>query len=124
MFGWNCFRLDRPTFSYTYSIITQSHPASTAAINMSKHSEIPNLDLKHNGIPERLRNEANAAKDRVYALKTLPSSVPRRAPLRLPPNTSQEKFDVAISALQKLLGEDDAELNIKPLVDGWYMEHP
>lgn len=91
---------------------------------MSTHLEIPNLASKHSGIPERLRTEAKSAKERTYALKTLQTSAPRRAPLRLPPNTSQEKFDVAVAALHKLLGENGVELNDKSLVDGWYMEHP
>jgi hypothetical protein len=85
---------------------------------------IPNLALKHSGIPERLRTEADSAKRRTYSLKTLPSSVPRRTPLRLPPNISQDRFDNAIAALQETLGNDAVELNVKPLVDGWYMEHP
>lgn len=91
---------------------------------MSKPLEIPTLASKHSGIPERLRKEADSTKQRTYSLKTLPNSVARRAPLRLPPNTSQEKFDLAIVALQKALGKDGVELNDKPLVDGWYMEHP
>ena len=91
---------------------------------MSKPLGIPTLASRHSGIPERLKMQADSAKQRAYTLKTLPTSVPRRAPLRLPPDTSQEKFDIAIGALQKVLGEDGVEFNDRPLVDGWYMEHP
>lgn len=78
----------------------------------------------HSGVPARLKDEADAAKERLYSLKTLPDSVPRKNNIRLPPDTSQGKFDTAIAALKKILGDDGVELNDKPLVDGWYMEHP
>ena len=116
---WNCFRLHitRPT--------KFSSPLSSRPFNaMSKPIWTPTLASKHSGIPERLQKEADSAKQRTYSLKTLPNSVARRAPLRLPPDTSQDKFDLAIAALQKCLGKDGIELNDKPLVDGWYMEHP
>ncbi|KAF8865878.1 glycolate oxidase [Acephala macrosclerotiorum] len=87
-------------------------------------SKIPSLTTTHSGVPTRLKDEADAAKDRLYSLKTLPDSVPRKSSVRLPPNISQETFDEAIVALTKQLGEDGVELNDKPLVDGWYMEHP
>lgn len=91
---------------------------------MSKPHEVPTLASKHSGIPHRLLNEAKSAKERTDSLKTLPTSVPRRAPLILPPDTTQKKFDAAIAALRGFLGENIVELNDKPLVDGWYMEHP
>lgn len=93
-------------------------------IKMPNSTKIPSLDTIHSGVPARLKNEAVAAKDRLYSRKTLPDSVPRKNSIRLPPDTSQEKFDEAITALKKLLGDDGVELNDKPLVDGWYMEHP
>ncbi len=91
---------------------------------MSTSSKVPTLTTKHSGIPARLKNEADAAKERLYSLKTLPDSVPRKSNVRLPPNTSKESFETAIAALTKLLGSDGVELNDRPLVDGWYMEHP
>lgn len=87
-------------------------------------SKIPSMTTIHSGVPARLSKEADAAKERLYSLKTLPDSVPRKSSVRLPPDTSQEKFDTAIVALKKVLGDDGVELNDKPLVDGWYMEHP
>jgi hypothetical protein len=91
---------------------------------MSNSSKIPSMDTKHSGVPARLKDEADAAKERLYSLKTLPDNIPRKSNVRLPPDTSQEKFDTAIAALKKLLGNNGVELNDKPLVDGWYMEHP
>lgn len=91
---------------------------------MSSSSKVPTLTTTHSGIPARLKSEADAAKGRLYSLKTLPDSVPRKSNVRLPPNTSQETFETAIAALTKLLGKYGVELNDKPLIDGWYMEHP
>jgi hypothetical protein len=87
-------------------------------------NSIPKLDLVHSGVPDRLSKEAEAAKERLYSLRTLPNSTPRQSSLRLPPNTSREKFDKAIAALVEVLGPKGVELNDKELVDGWYMEHP
>jgi hypothetical protein len=91
---------------------------------MSQPNDIPSLDQVHSGVPARLRDDAIYAKKSSFALRTIPLSKPRQAPLRLPPDTSREKFDAAIVALKKVLGEKGVELNDKPLVDGWYMEHP
>jgi len=88
---------------------------------MAPSLEIPKLGSKYSGIPERLYNEAVLAKEKTQALKTLPHSKPRGSFVRLPPDTSQEQFDVAIAALRKILGDAALEVNDKPLVDGWYM---
>ena len=91
---------------------------------MSQPSAIPTLASKHIGVPTRLVKEADAAKERLYSLRTLPTSIPRQSSLRLPPNISRDQFHAAIKALTKSLGTKAVELNDKPLVDGWYMEHP
>jgi hypothetical protein len=91
---------------------------------MSDPSFIPKLDAIHSGVPARLSNEAATAKEKTYSLRTLPNSVPRQSPLRLPPGVTREVFDKAINELRKVLGDDGVQLNDKPLVDGWYMEHP
>jgi len=85
---------------------------------------IPKLSAIHSGVPARLSNEAAAAKEKTYSLRTLPTSVPRQSQLRLPPGVTREVFDRAIEELKKVLGQDGVELNDKPLIDGWYMEHP
>ena len=79
----------------------------------------------HSGIPKRMELDAKLAKERLYSNKTLPDSVPRQQEVpRLPPNTSREKFNEAISDLKGRVGDANVEINDKPLVDGWYMEHP
>lgn len=92
--------------------------------NMSGSTSIPKLSAVHSGVPARLSNEALATKEKTYSLKTLPNSVPRRSPVRLPPGVTRDAFDKAINELRKVLGKDNVELNDKALVDGWYMEHP
>ena len=79
---------------------------------------------KHSGIPKRLATEAAAAKQKLFGNKTLPQSGPRRNDTPLPPEVSKEAYDAAIDELRELLGGDHVELNDKPLIDGWYMEHP
>ena len=86
-------------------------------------SPIPRLATKYSGVPERLAQEAIAAKARLYSHKTLPDSVPRRR-TALPPVIGREDFDQAVLELKSALGDDNVELNDKPLADGWYMEHP
>jgi hypothetical protein len=85
---------------------------------------IPRLSTIHSGVPARLSDEAAAAKEKTYSLRTLPTSVPRQSQLRLPPDVTREVFDKAIEELRRVLDKDAVELNDKPLVDGWYMEHP
>lgn len=81
-------------------------------------SSIPNLSSIHSGVPARFTNEAAAAKQKTYALKTLPDSAPRQSALKLPPGVTRDGFDKAIDDLRKVLGKDGVELNDKPLVDG------
>lgn len=91
---------------------------------MAPSQSVPTLLEKHSGIPPRLLKTAEETKSKILALKTLPESVPRQKGLKLPPNTTLEQFTTAIKELKKELGDDAVELNDKPLVDGWYMEHP
>ncbi|KIW69393.1 hypothetical protein PV04_05272 [Phialophora macrospora] len=84
---------------------------------------IPDLQTRYSGVPTRLSQEAVDAKTRLYSQKTVPDSLPRRR-TALPPGLSKESFDQAVDELKGALGEGNVELNDKPLVDGWYMEHP
>ena len=84
----------------------------------------PLLSSIHSGVPERLVAESDRAKRLLYSNKTLPTSVPRRRGVPLPPDVSQTAFDTAIAELRQTLGDSNIELNDKPLVDGWYLEHP
>ena len=90
---------------------------------MSTLSPIPDLQTRYSGVPKRLSQEAVHAKARLYSQKTAPESRPRRR-TALPPGVSRADFDQAVTDLRNTLGKDNVELNDKPLVDGWYMEHP
>ena len=80
---------------------------------------------KHNGVPKRLVAEAKRAKEMMTSNKTLPDSVPRKKETpKLPPGITRQEFNVAITNLKQLVGNANVEINDKPLVDGWYMEHP
>jgi hypothetical protein len=91
---------------------------------MKTQAPPPTLEERYSGVPSRLASIAQEAKDRLYSHKTAPESVARQRGVRLPPYTTREAFDEAIRALRKTLGEENVALNDKPLVDGWYLEHP
>ena len=86
----------------------------------------PLLSSKHSGVPQRLVDEAEAAKQNLYITnRTLPVSSPRKQEVpKLPPGITREQFDLAIKEITETLGTENVEINDKPLVDGWYMEHP
>ncbi|KAF2015130.1 vanillyl alcohol oxidase [Aaosphaeria arxii CBS 175.79] len=92
--------------------------------NLKRQPPPPALTERHSGIPSRLYGIAQEAKNRLYSNKTVPESVPRRADVRLPPDTTRDEFDIAIAALKRDIGDDNVVLNNQPLVDGWYLEHP
>ncbi len=97
----------------------------TSALSSGQDAKvIPTLSSNYSGVPERLSQEAIAAKARLFSQKTLPDSVTRRKTLALPPGISRESFDQAVEELKTAIGDENVELNDKPLVDGWYMEHP
>ncbi|KAH6708778.1 glycolate oxidase [Leptodontidium sp. MPI-SDFR-AT-0119] len=85
--------------------------------------QIPTLATKHSGVPVRLAQEAVEVKAALYASKTVAESTPRTK-TALPPGVTQDAFDKAILELKHSLGSENVELNDKPLVDGWYIEHP
>lgn len=86
---------------------------------------IPTLDEKHSGVPTRNLDEAYASKARLYSNKTVPPSRARTQDVpALPPDVDRTTFNKAIVDLKRILGDDNVEVNDKPLVDGWYMEHP
>ncbi|KAF3937750.1 hypothetical protein ABW19_dt0203969 [Dactylella cylindrospora] len=88
-------------------------------------TRIPTLDEKHSGTPVRNIEEAKAAKARLYSNRTVPPSRPRQQEVpALPPDVDRATFNKAIGDLKRLLGDENVEINDKPLVDGWYMEHP
>lgn len=94
-----------------------STPTSTAG------AAIPDLDTVYSGVPTRLATEAVAAKSRLDSQRTVEESSVRKA-VSLPPGIGKEAFDRAIKELKSSLGDENVEINDKPLVDGWYMQHP
>lgn len=84
---------------------------------------IPSLKSKYSGVPERLAREAIDARDRLRSQKTVPDCFPRKT-RSLPPNVDQQAFDAAIADIKEALGSENVEVNEKPLLDGWYMQHP
>jgi hypothetical protein len=89
----------------------------------SPSNVIPSLSNKYSGVPDRLAQVAIETRDRLKSQKTVPDSVPRKSH-SLPPNVDQESFDAAIADLRRVLGDAHVEVNKKPLLDGWYMQHP
>jgi hypothetical protein len=93
----------------------------------SKLSPTPILsNEKHTGIPERYASEADTMKARIYSNRTIgDASKPRTTELlALPPDVDRATFNKAIAELKYKLGDENVEVNDKPLIDGWYMEQP
>lgn len=84
----------------------------------------PLLDEVYSGAPSRLSEEAEKTFSRMLANRTLSKSSTRKHGLCLPPETTMEDFERAISDLQSKIGAENVEVNDKPLDDGWYLEHP
>ncbi|KAK0730160.1 glycolate oxidase [Lasiosphaeris hirsuta] len=85
----------------------------------------PSLSSKYSGIPDRLAAIGVESKNRLLSKSTLPESAPRHHDVpRLPPDTTRAEFNQAIGELKQILGDQNVELNDRPLVDGWYLEHP
>lgn len=85
---------------------------------------IPVLEQVYSGVPARLNDEAEQTLSRLLQNRTVSTSEPRKHGVRLPPDTTAETFEAAIKDLQDKIGVDNVEVNDKPLVDGWYMDHP
>lgn len=86
----------------------------------------PVLEERYSGIPVRLLDKATVAKENLFSNQTVKIS-PRRQHEELPvipKGYPREKFNRAILALQSAIGHDNVILNVDPLDDGWYMEHP
>ncbi len=88
---------------------------------------VPRLAEKHSGVPDRLADIAKISKAWLYSHKTHSTVYERKAneelPI-LPPDISRAAFNEAIKDLKSTVGENNVELNVKPLEDGWYLEHP
>ncbi|KAH8663567.1 hypothetical protein BGZ60DRAFT_565616 [Tricladium varicosporioides] len=92
-------------------------------IGSEASSVVPTLSEKHSGIPQNLLDKAQKAKTLIYEGKTSSQSSRQRLPV-IPQGISKLKFVDALKELESQLGIENVEVNDKPLVDGWYMEHP
>lgn len=83
----------------------------------------PLLSEKHNGIPERLLDQAQKAKEGIFEIATKAQS--NRTQIALPQGVSGSAFHQAIKDLRGRIGQENVELVTK-LVDGWYVlySHP
>ncbi|KAK0621842.1 hypothetical protein B0T17DRAFT_618235 [Bombardia bombarda] len=86
-------------------------------------SDVPTLPGTHSGIPTFLLEKARKAKEGVFDTRTKPTKERQRLPV-VPLGIERDEFMKALKELGEQLGEEHVEINDKPLVDGWYMEHP
>ncbi|KAK3934632.1 hypothetical protein QBC46DRAFT_426536 [Diplogelasinospora grovesii] len=86
-------------------------------------SVVPVLPAKHSGIPQYLFEKATAAKKTIFKGRTKPAKQRQRVPV-VPQGIERDAFIAALEELGGQLGKENVEVNDKPLVDGWYMEHP
>ncbi len=87
--------------------------------------DAPSLDVTYSGVPKRLIDHARDAKNRLLSGRTVPESTERKEEVpRLPPDTTREHFNKAISDLTSKLNSEKVVINDQALKDGWYMEHP
>ncbi|KAK5656450.1 hypothetical protein OQA88_4832 [Cercophora sp. LCS_1] len=85
----------------------------------------PSLSSKYSGLPDRLAEIGAESKNRLLSKRTVPESAPRQKEVpRLPPDITRPEFDQAIGEIRQILGGENVDVNDKPLVDGWYVEHP
>ncbi|CZR56299.1 uncharacterized protein PAC_06187 [Phialocephala subalpina] len=89
---------------------------------MSSTSEIPLLSERHFGIPQNLLEKAQKAKSLIYETRTKETNTKDRLPV-VPQGIEKEVSVKALDELGEHLGKENVEVNDKPLVDGWYMEH-
>lgn len=110
----------------TFHLSDKQHHYSPRAMStptLTPEAAIPDLDTVYSGVPTRLANEAVAAKSRLDSQRTVEESSVRKA-VSLPPGIGKDEFDRAIKELKSSLGAENVEINDKPLIDGWYMQHP
>ncbi|KAI1086685.1 vanillyl alcohol oxidase [Rostrohypoxylon terebratum] len=86
-------------------------------------SDVPLLSEKHSGIPGFLLEKARKAKAGVFETRTKPKTTRNRLPV-IPHGIDERVFSDALEELGTQLGQENVERNDKPLMDGWYMEHP
>ena len=113
---------------FSFSVLKLAQVRVTIEIMASTTTPIsgitPTLDEKHSGVPARLKDQAKRAKELLFSRRTTSDTAQRTRRIQLPPDTTQEKFDDAITQLKSIVGDPHVQVNDQALVDGWYMEHP
>jgi hypothetical protein len=79
---------------------------------------VPTLEEKHNGVPARLLHKAYRAKGLIQDIATKEPRARKRLPV-LPQGIEKTRFFLAIDEISRDLGNDNVEINDKPLDDGW-----
>jgi hypothetical protein len=79
---------------------------------------VPTLEEKHNGVPARLLHKAYRAKGLIQDIATKEPRTRKRLPV-LPQGIEKTRFFLAIDEISRDLGNDNVEINDKPLDDGW-----
>ncbi|KAJ5377209.1 uncharacterized protein N7496_004618 [Penicillium cataractarum] len=92
-------------------------------MSSDKLAPIPTLEQKHNGVPSRLLHKAHRAKALIQDIATKPLRPRQRLPA-VPQGIERSQFFLAIDELSREIGNENVEINDKPLDDGWYMEPP
>ncbi|KAK4112666.1 vanillyl alcohol oxidase [Canariomyces notabilis] len=87
------------------------------------HSDVPTLPSAHSGIPAYLLEKARKEKEVIFETRTKPQNERQRLPV-VPQGIERDEFLKALAELKEQLGQENVEINDKPLKDGWYMEHP
>jgi hypothetical protein len=78
----------------------------------------PTLDECHSGIPDNLLSPALQVKARLAGNQDLTPHERKELPV-VPLGHTREEFMRAVSELAHILGQQNIEINDKPLDDGW-----
>lgn len=80
---------------------------------------VPLYPESYSGIPARLLPKALKEKSRLEASLTKGTSTPRKRGIAIPAGVSQQALLRALEELSGKLGQENVELNDRPLRDGW-----
>lgn len=115
-------------FDFTHALVIKglgrsvpfriSRTQTTANMPADGLTSIPTLEQKHNGVPARLLHKARRAKSLIQDIATKPVRPRQRLPV-IPQGIERSRFFRAIDELAKELGDENIEVNDKPLDDGW-----
>lgn len=87
-------------------------------MSSDKRTSIPTLEEKSNGVPARLLHKAHRAKALIQDIATKRLQPRQRLPV-IPQGIDRSRFSQAIDELLRELGNENVEVNDKPLDDGW-----